>query len=150
MTAIPIAAWGRDHKTTLLYAESCAVDARGLIGNAHMRTDARRHPAFLARNSVASRPGQYPTRLAGGYELSDHDDWDCLWDFRALGLIVVSTPRDAAEWFDVDPGRRGPLLFPESGIKRTREGGLLVKVRLTDAGFALVGELRRQRAGVAR
>lgn len=70
---IPPEAWGRDHNSTLLYAETRAVDHRGSIpaGDPHMR---------VAR--------MYPTRLHNGVEVHGHTDFDCLKDAQAAGFIT--------------------------------------------------------------
>jgi hypothetical protein len=36
---------------------------------------------------MAKPAKKYPTRLRNDVELSDHDDWDCLDDAEAAGLI---------------------------------------------------------------
>lgn len=66
----PMERWGRDHWSTLLYVESCAVDGRGQLNGAKMR----------------GRDERYPTRLADG-KAQMHSDWDCLDDMRHAGLV---------------------------------------------------------------
>lgn len=70
---IPVEAWGRDHLSTLLYAESRAVDHGGKLPETdpHMRT---------------SRA--YPTRLGNGVEVHGHTDYDCLTDAAAAGFLT--------------------------------------------------------------
>lgn len=70
---IPIEAWGRDHNSTLLYAETRAVDHRGWLpyDDPRMRMDRR-----------------YPTRLNNGVEVHGHTDFDCLADAQAAGLLT--------------------------------------------------------------
>jgi hypothetical protein len=70
---IPVEAWGRDHNSTLLYAETRAVDHRGRLPEAdpHMRVDR-----------------QYPTRLHNGVEVHGHTDFDCLADAEAAGFLT--------------------------------------------------------------
>lgn len=70
---IPVEAWGRDHNSTLLYAESRAVDYRGKlpINDPHMRMDRR-----------------YPTRLHNGVEIHGHTDYDCLTDAEKAGFLI--------------------------------------------------------------
>ena len=58
----------------------------------------------------------YPTRLKGGGVLTDHDDWDCVDDMRDAGLVRILGTETKPDW------------------------------RLTDAGWRMVGELRRHRA----
>lgn len=108
---VPRHLWGRDHWSTLLYAETRAVDHCGELDRRQMRCDPARHPEL---DAWADRsPKKHPTLLAGGAELPDHDDWDCLADMEAAGFLT----RD--NW---------------------------TKVTITDQGFLIVGDLRKQRA----
>jgi len=70
---IPVESWGKDHNSTLLYAESRAVDHRGQLSarDPRMRMDVR-----------------YPTRLHNGVEVIRHTDYDCLADAQAAGLLT--------------------------------------------------------------
>lgn len=63
----------------------------------------------------------YPTRLQGGIECDDvtHDDWSCLQDFVAAGILE-------------------PFNETSDGRK--------VKLALTNLGWNLAGQLRRNRA----
>lgn len=70
---VPESLWGKDHRTTLLYAEVRAVDYRGKLDPRHMREDGVK----------------YPTYLKDGVQLSQHNDWDCLDDAQHEGLILV-------------------------------------------------------------
>jgi hypothetical protein len=67
---IPVEAWGRDHLSTLVYAESRAVDHHGKLDDKHMRV---------------SRA--YPTRLHNGVTVAGHTDYDCLKDAQAAGFL---------------------------------------------------------------
>lgn len=71
---IPMHLWGRDHYSTLAYLECRAIDNKGIIEPLHMRG---------ARGVECD----YPTRLACGVDLKPHNDWDCLDDIEAAGLI---------------------------------------------------------------
>jgi hypothetical protein len=105
---VPVELWGKDHIITLLYIETRCVDYKGAVAPQHMRSHpTRSHPAALSG-------GAYPTRLADGSELYDHDDWDCLYDLKAAGLL---------EW----PSK--PSL-PQN-------------VRMTNKGWAVAHRLRR-------
>lgn len=70
---IPVEAWARDHNSTLLYAESRAVDHGGKLKatDPHMRVS-RMHP----------------TRLNNGVEVHGHTDYDCLTDAQAAGFLT--------------------------------------------------------------
>ncbi len=73
---IPPDRWAKDHKSTLLYAESRAVDYRGRLDETDpkMRMDGKR----------------YPTRLTDGLEVLGHNDYDCLKDAEAAGFLTYS------------------------------------------------------------
>jgi len=80
--------FGRDHWTTFLYIEVRCVDHGGIPNKVHMRCDRRRHPWFVHMDPADGlHEGGYPTRLRGGAELHDHDDWDCVADLIAEGLL---------------------------------------------------------------
>jgi hypothetical protein len=81
---IPISQFGRDHWNTFAYLETRIVDHRGVIKLEHMRVDPVLHPHFAHEYSRMFSPA--PTRLASG-EVSSHDDWSCLDDAEAEGLI---------------------------------------------------------------
>ena len=70
---IPVESWGRDHNSTLLYAECRAVDFSGRLpeDDPHMRVSRL-----------------YPTRLGNGAEVSGHTDYDCLTDAQAAGFLT--------------------------------------------------------------
>lgn len=93
---VPVESWGRDHWSTLAYLETRVVDHRGRINHDHMRCHAGRHPAMLhaKRRGLLFGTGdgsQYPTKLRDG-ELPDHDDYDCIDDMIAAGLVTVTMP----------------------------------------------------------
>ena len=79
--------FGRDHWSTLLYIETVCTDHRGNPDFRRMRCDPDRH-AHLCGVYVPSRE-KYPTRLADGSLLNDHDDWDCADDLEAAGFIRI-------------------------------------------------------------
>lgn len=94
---VPMRNWGRDHWSTLLYIETRAVDHRGVLDNQHMRTNARLHRELLGKAQFRDgMHGEHPTRLADGSLLERHDDWSCIEDFAAHGLLLAQfrpTPR---------------------------------------------------------
>lgn len=108
---VPMSRWGKDHWSTFAYVETRIVDHRGRLDHDHMRTHARRHPMMIAakrRVSLGSRDGsRYPTRLKRALPLGqvtgepqpvllpDHDDYDCIDDAIAAGLLTVTMPRVA-------------------------------------------------------
>ena len=75
---IPIHLWGRDHWSTFAYVETRLVDYKGRIDRHHMR------------GHHCGDDSGYPTRLAGEEEMSNHGDYDCLFDAEAAGLLVLT------------------------------------------------------------
>ncbi|MDP3937325.1 MAG: hypothetical protein Q8R92_04220 [Deltaproteobacteria bacterium] len=115
--------WGRDHHSTLLYIESRVTEHKGVPRAANMRTkqgSVRRGHCVLGEQMQHCGDKDYPTRLAGGVLLHGHDDWDCVSDMVAAGLV---------EWGGT---------------------GLHPIFALTDAGWAEAGRLRRAKAGADR
>jgi hypothetical protein len=86
---IPMDRWGKDHWSTLAYFETLVVDHKGMISNARMRCNARLHRnfAWMTPFSPHTAESEYPTRLKGGIEQPGHDDWSCLEDMIAAGLV---------------------------------------------------------------
>jgi hypothetical protein len=86
---VPIEKFGKDHWSTLLYVKARAVDFKGLLEMDRMRTDLSRHPQYATPLKIqAGGTKKYPTRLSSGEKLLDHDDWECLDDLVAAGLLV--------------------------------------------------------------
>lgn len=81
---VPLEKWGKDHWSTFAYIETRIVDRRGIPNKEHMRCDRDLHPQFGHRGTTGKK---YPTRLNDGTEQADHDDWSCLDDAEAVGLI---------------------------------------------------------------
>lgn len=138
---VPVSEWGKDHWSTLTYAEVRAVDHRGRIGKEHMRCDAGRHP-LLVSSRVPNTGRKYPTFLYGGVELEDHDDWDCLADAEAAGFITISGLPEGL--LNVEPGRRGKI-HPQLRRKKNSLGyewNGNPKVAFTDEGLRVVALVR--------
>lgn len=97
---IPPEQWGRDHITTLLYAETRAVDHDGKLDSRQMRVDR-----------------EYPTRLKNDVLVHGHTDYDCLTDAAAVGLL------EEGDWESGDP-----VMFTDAGwafvhgLRRSRAG----------------------------
>jgi hypothetical protein len=87
-TTVSIEKFGRDHWSTFAYIETLCIDNGGRPDNRRMRCDVKRHPQY-GHDVAALMPGRYPTRLRGGEERDDHDDWDCADDLEAAGLIKI-------------------------------------------------------------
>ena len=86
---VPVTNWGQDHWSTFAYLETRAVDGKGAIDNPRMRCNARLHREFANMGPFGNLHdgAKYPTLLAGGIKLEKHDDWSCLEDMVAAGLI---------------------------------------------------------------
>ena len=91
--------FGRDHWSTLLYLETVQVEGIA-IDFRRVRCNQVRHPEYRVVHHISParfNGKEYPTRLAGGEELHDHDDWDCIEDMVAAGLLddvgFTMTPR---------------------------------------------------------
>jgi|GEM_PF-1204736 len=86
---VPVADWGQDHWSTFAYLETRAVDGKGIIDNLKMRCNARLHREFMQKGpfGMIHDGAKYPTLLAGGVKLEPHDDWSCLEDMVAAGLV---------------------------------------------------------------
>lgn len=82
---VPMELWGKDHWSTFAYLETVCVDYKGAIDKRRMRCSTRRHPGWALSSSILDT--EYPTRLRGKVELSDHDDYDCIEDMEAAGLL---------------------------------------------------------------
>jgi len=95
---VPIASWGRDHWSLLAYIECRCVDHRGVVDQRHLRVDPKVHSGRIdARNYAQGHvPGtgaapqkrkKYPTKLKDDVEKPNHDDWSCIEDMEAGGLL---------------------------------------------------------------
>lgn len=87
---VPVSRWGRDHWSTFAYVCSCIFDRRE-VDPRRMRTDPALHPCLAHGDPFGSGVtdgSKYPTRLRGGALASPHDDWSCLDDAEAAGLVV--------------------------------------------------------------
>ena len=122
---IPISEWGKDHWSTFAYFETRAVDGKGIINNNKMRCDPRLHRAFAnIYNGGVIDGSKYPTYLKDR-DLENHDDWSCLEDMVAVGLIRSWQQRKYSERM---------VGFAEA------------KVELTPAGYKVIALLRRHKS----
>ena len=88
-TPVPPELWGKDHVSTMVYIESVCVDGSGQPRSEKMRTWGGRPQKGKVRGFPSVEfEKEYPTRLSNGVELHDHDDWDCVNDMEAAGLII--------------------------------------------------------------
>ncbi len=124
---VPMRYWGKDHWSALLYLEHCAVDNGGEIDKRKMRCNPRLHRelANMSPLSGVVDGSKFPTRLREGETIAPHDDWSCVEDLVAYGLVEVEVDHDMQ--------------------KRVNEGpfGYATAVAsLTDEGRALAADLR--------
>ena len=91
---IPMDKWGKDHWSTLAYVETRCVDHDGRLGIRQMRCHPRLHRRLAHEGSMfGGMPA--PTRLREGTTVEPHDDWSCVEDMIAEGLLTTED-EDAA------------------------------------------------------
>lgn len=122
---IPIARWGLDHWSTLAYLETRAVDDHGIIDNRKMRCNPRLHRPF----AHSADGTNCPTRLRNGEIANHHDDWSCLEDMVAAGILIA--------YFRV--AKHGEVF-----------GGSQGRIELTDEGRKIANDLRTHRGAGGR
>lgn len=101
-TYIPIEFWGVDHWSTLAYMDAVMVDCGGFeVGlDARMRSNRRNYQVMAQQNPAPRRPGnanpgrhavvmrvEHGTRLNNQQTVENHDDWSCIQDMAAAGLL---------------------------------------------------------------
>lgn len=118
--------WGKDHWSLLGYVETQSVDHHGILNGDRMRTNLRLHREM--QGDVQYRRGapssEHPTRLKLE-EIPNHDDWSCLEDLIAAGLITGET---AQIYWD--------RMFANT----------IARIKLTEKGQALAEQLRRHKS----
>lgn len=164
-TPLNPALFGKDHWSTLAYIETRIVDYRGILSPDHMRTDADRHPFMQAAKTrqfgfPSGNTDKYPTKIKASYEagsdgkfgtleIANHDDWDCIEDLIAAGLVTVQMPvADGAVFRDVTGKvvreRAGNTVIEPGFVTGLTEHDLMLRAsfQLTDEGQRVAGELR--------
>lgn len=86
--------FGKDHWSLLTYCEYRAVNNQGVLEHSHLRA---KHQMLTAMPGHTEWKPEYGTRLKGYWDeqgkthsdrmILDHDDFDCLDDLEAAGLI---------------------------------------------------------------
>lgn len=93
VSPIPMKHFTKDHWSLLAYVGHCVEDNGGGTGHLaleKLRCNEKSHP-LLAGPYTGRWQDEYTTRIKAG-ETQGHDDWDCLDDLEAEGLVyVVST-----------------------------------------------------------
>jgi len=90
--------FGKDHWSLLAYVETLVVDNQP-IDRRRMRCNPTTHPLLTAPYQHKRWEPQWGTRLKGyfdahdkaAHQLPEHDDWDCLEDLDAAGLVEFQT-----------------------------------------------------------
>lgn len=137
---VPLSNFGRDHWSTLAYADTIipdhcgfqvGFDGRMRQGRAHFRvmhgqcpTPRRTRPAGVSQSMVMEN--RYSTPLKDGTTVEGHDDWHCVQDLVDAGLMGI---------------RRGDLIVP---LVEDVEPG--VDLFLTTLGEKVVTALKRHKA----
>ncbi|MEU4575952.1 hypothetical protein [Nonomuraea sp. NPDC023979] len=165
-TPIPIDRFGADHWSTFAYVETRAVDRKGYLGHDHMRCSARLHPELYAlKNPYSSSDGgRYPTKIKaarnddgswGAEALQAHDDYSCLSDCIAAGLLVADMPIAAGQTWQTATGDyitpkmvgSGAVSDPDRITPRDRKRLMgAARWRLTPLGVAVASQLRQHHA----
>ena len=144
---IEMARWGKDHWTTFAYIETRAVECLAVDAD-RMRT----HPRLHLRCFQMKRHGgsfgdgsRYPTRLKNGESVAPHDDWSCVEDMIAEGLLETAphhsdgTGKKPKVNSRMDFGQRCALCDPLTGRCDAT-------YKLTPKGFAVAHQLREHKA----
>ena len=103
--------FGKDHWSTFAYAECCCVDLKGRLDLRRLRMNSNKRPVG---NGGTWQPS-YGSFVKGERD-PEHDDWDCLEDLEAEGLIEMV----------------GTMVNPA--------------VTLTERGYEIAGLLRKHKA----
>jgi hypothetical protein len=86
--AVPVSKFGKDHWSTFGYIHSVVVGQGGVPDRDRMRVDADLHPGLVGpQQAMVTWKRKYPTRLKGGVEKRNHDDWSAAEDLVVAGLI---------------------------------------------------------------
>jgi len=121
---VPIQLWGKDHWSTFAFIEDADRELDGRVKPQHMRCHSRVHRGFSTNRGPTG--DDYPTRLKENVELDQHDDWSCLEDMSAEGLVAV--------FFQHRLGGR-------SGSEWSNTSEMKCRAFLTEKGSALADQL---------
>lgn len=112
---VPIELFGKDHWSLLGYIGAriennpTGADGIGEMDRRNLRCNEERHPMH---NHHDGWEPKYGTRLKGyfnngktneDWQIPEHDDWDCLDDLEAAGLITVYSEING--FVGINPGR---------------------------------------------
>jgi hypothetical protein len=165
---VPMERFGKDHWSTFAFVECRTVDHRGLLDHDRMRCSVTLHPwMMMAKRSkvfagASTDASGYPSIVKGDGpdaqgrwgrgEIHGHDDYSCLDDLIAAGLLAVTMPGHREDGFYVDP--RGKTIRIEGQpVNAGFLTGLVEKQlaawavwSLTDYGQQVAGVLRAFKA----
>ena len=121
---VPMNKWGKDHWSTFAYIETRIVDHKGKLDNKHMRCNPRIHRQLANVTPFGSlvNGGEYPTRLKDG-EIENHDDWSCVEDIEAAGLLTHKIKE----------------------VNKNIFGNSAATVKFTDLGYSIAAMLRKHK-----
>jgi predicted transcriptional regulator len=82
--------FGRDHWSTFAYLAHCATAREGEPDRNKMRTHPKNRHLMSQIQAMMTLSGVEwsKTRLAGGVEIDEHDDYDCMYDLIDAGLFL--------------------------------------------------------------
>lgn len=92
-SGLPLEQFAKDHWSLLAFVETRCVDFKGQLDYDRLRCNRDTHSAqFLLRKYPTSTVAgtwkhEWGTRLKDGTVVPEHDDWDCLDDLEAAGLV---------------------------------------------------------------
>lgn len=100
--SVPVEQWGKDHWSCLAFIEYLCVDYHGRLDDKRrrsLRCNPRTHPGYSLNFSYVLWKPEYGSRLKGYWRpdksvdesrrILDHDDWDCIEDFEAAGVLTT-------------------------------------------------------------
>lgn len=175
---VSISLFGKDHWSTLAYIETRMVDYSGFMiaRDARMRTLAHNHRIFSHRPTdnlqnnktmaMLGKRGDDPdgdnvrlgTFLNDGTRLPGHDDWDCIQDLAAAGLLVGDATDHPLRFIDAESSSEtGKVVAADDPAARIKIAefvrqqsdfglDLSARVYLTAEGFRCCAALRKHKA----
>ena len=83
----PVYMWGKEHWSVLGYVESVCVNYKGKPDLRRVYANRTRHPGLFVNRGAPDT--EYPVRLKNGIEVHNRDEWDCIYDMEAIGMIEL-------------------------------------------------------------
>ena len=168
---VPIERFGKDHWATFAYVDTAATDHHGVLDHDRMRCSSRVHPMLLPAKTRIRLLGNmadaadHPSIVKGepdgnGHygraEIAEHDDYSCLDDLVAAGLLSVTMPTTNDDGLYID--RLGQVIrfdgepFCAGFLTGMGEQQLAAHAvwSLTEYGRQVIGALRGAKADGVR